>query len=60
VPSYIGRLTREPLLQGKSFASLQIGQAAQLQAGDAEGKPVPKPAPYVEFSLQAVPESPRP
>ncbi|SFD95406.1 PilN domain-containing protein [Massilia yuzhufengensis] len=60
VPGYISRLTQEPLLQGKSFASLQIGQAAPLQSLDADGKPVRSEAPYVEFSLQAVPEAPRP
>ncbi|NNG23200.1 PilN domain-containing protein [Massilia sp. ML15P13] len=63
VPGYIGRLTREPLLQGKSFASLQIGQAEALTRTDADGKQVKTPAPYVEFSLQsttATPEATRP
>jgi len=60
VPAYIQRLTQEPLLQGKSFASLQIGQAAPVQAAGADGKPVAGPAPYVEFSLQSVVEAPRP
>ncbi|UVW26936.1 PilN domain-containing protein [Massilia sp. H6] len=55
VPGYINRLTREPLLQGKSFTSLQIGQAEALSRLDADGKPVKTPAPYVAFSLQAVP-----
>ncbi len=53
VPGYIGRLTQEPLLQGKSFASLQIGQAQALVQTDADGKQVRTPAPYVEFSLQS-------
>lgn len=56
VPGYIGRLTQEPLLQGKSFASLQIGQAAQVVAAGSDGKQVSSPAPYIEFSLQSVPE----
>ena len=60
VPGYINRLTQEPLLQGKSFASLQIGQAEPVQTQDAEGNPVKTPAPYVEFSLQSVVEAPRP
>lgn len=63
VPGYIGRLTQEPLLQGKSFASLQIGQAEALTRTDADGKQVKTPAPYVEFSLQstaATPEATRP
>lgn len=60
VPAYINRLTQEPLLQGKSFASLQIGQAEPAQALGADGKPLRSPAPYVEFSLQSVMEGPRP
>lgn len=59
VPGYIQRLTQEPLLQGKSFASLQIGQAEQLERPGPDGKPVRSPAPYVEFSLQSVAEAPR-
>jgi Tfp pilus assembly protein PilN len=55
VPGYINRLTQEPLLQGKSFSSLEIGQAAPVQTPGADGKPVQSPAPYVEFSLQSVP-----
>jgi Tfp pilus assembly protein PilN len=57
VPGYIGRLTQEPLLQGKSFSSLQIGQAEPVQTQGADGKPVKSAAPYVEFSLQSVPEA---
>lgn len=57
VPGYIGRLTQEPLLQGKSFSSLQIGQAEPVQTQGADGKPVKSAAPYVEFSLQSVPET---
>jgi len=56
VPGYIGRLTQEPLLQGKSFSSLQIGQAAPVETQGADGKPVRSAAPYVEFSLQSVAE----
>jgi len=61
VPGYINRLTQETLLQGKAFASLQIGQAEPVQSLGADGKPVRAPAPYVEFSLQSVAaEGPRP
>lgn len=60
VPAYINRLTQEPLLQGKSFSSLQIGQAEPVQALAADGKPAPASAPYVEFSLQSVAEGARP
>jgi len=54
VPGYIGRLTQEPLLQGKSFASLQIGEAAAIESAGPDGQALRRPAPYVEFSLQSV------
>jgi hypothetical protein len=76
VPGYLNRLTREPLMQGKSFASLQIGEAAPLPLplpqlspvssplrspnAGADGVSGTRPAPYVEFSLQSVVEEPRP
>ena len=59
VPGYLARLTGEPLMQGKSFASLSISQPAKVDTADADGKPVASPAPWVEFSLQSVPEEPR-
>ena len=59
IPGYLARLTGEPLMQGKSFASLSISQPAPASTADADGKPVASPAPYVEFSLQSVPEEPR-
>lgn len=58
VPGYLNRLTHEPLMQGKTFASLRIGEAAPLHVQDAEGKPATRPAPYIEFSLQSVVEEP--
>jgi len=61
VPGYINRLTQEPLLQGKTFASLQIGQAEAVQTQGPDGKTVRTPAPFVEFSLQSVAaQEPRP
>jgi hypothetical protein len=69
VPAYITRLTREPVMQGKSFGSLQIREPAPVAPG-AAGMPAGAGAPtggapatpaYVEFSLQAAgakPESP--
>ena len=57
VPGYIGRLTQEPLMHGKSFSSLQIGQAAPVETQAADGKVVKSAAPYVEFSLQSAPET---
>jgi hypothetical protein len=59
VPGYLARLTGEPLMQGKSFASLSISQPAPLNTADADGKPVASPAPWVEFSLESRPEEPR-
>jgi hypothetical protein len=59
VPGYLNRLTQEPLMQGKAFASLQIGEAAPVATTGADGKQGSAPAPYVEFSLQSVPEEPR-
>ena len=49
VPAYIGRLTREPVMQGKSFGSLVISRAAPA---DKDAKPGTE-APFIEFSLQA-------
>lgn len=64
VPGYLNRLTSEPLMQGKSFASLQIGEAAPLPVAaavpGADGQAPTRAAPYVEFSLQSVAEEPRP
>lgn len=48
VPAYISRLTREPVMQGKSFGSLQISRASTK-----DDKDVVTLAPYVDFSLQA-------
>jgi hypothetical protein len=56
LPGYLGRLTREPRMQGKAFGSLQINQAAPLKSIGADGKETTAPAPFVEFSLQSKPE----
>ena len=49
VPGYIGRLTHEQVMQGKTFGSLQISQPETKKAGsDAV-----EAAPFVEFSLQS-------
>lgn len=45
LPAYIQRLGKEPVMQGKNFATLQMRQPA---AG-----PAPAPARYVEFTLQS-------
>jgi len=67
VPGYLNRLTNEPLMQGKSFASLQIGEAAPLPlpagssgGNSADGQAPTRAAPYVEFSLQSVAGEPQP
>ena len=68
VPGYLTRLTREPIMQGKGFGSLQISEGTRPApaAGAAAAAPVPAeavqdnaPAPYVEFSLQSNSEAPR-
>ncbi|MDN4060877.1 hypothetical protein QPK31_21920 [Massilia sp. YIM B02769] len=68
VPGYLTRLTREPVMQGKAFGSLQIseGERAPPPAASAATGAPPAPAaaqagaaPYVEFSLQSNPEAPR-
>jgi len=56
VPGFLTRLTREPVMQGKGFGSLQISE------GTRDGQAAPAaaaPAPYVEFSLQSNSEAPR-
>jgi hypothetical protein len=45
VPAYLGRLNREPVLQGGQFAALEISVPAGATA---------RAAPYVEFRLQAL------
>lgn len=42
VPAYLGRLGREPLLQGKSFASMRIGQPKTSKENNTA---------FVEFSV---------
>ena len=59
IPGYLNRLTGEPLMRGKAFASLSISQAAPVATSGADGKTASAPAPYVEFSLQSVPEEVR-
>jgi hypothetical protein len=48
VPAFIGRLGREPVLQGKSFAALDI----RVPQGSGD-KADAAPAPYLEFSLRS-------
>lgn len=54
VPAYIERLTRETVLQGKSFGNLQITQpAAPATSAAAPAAPAAAPLSFIEFSLQA-------
>jgi hypothetical protein len=62
VPGYIQRLTREAVLQGKTFGSLEIARPGatsgpQPAGGAAAGGMASAGAPFVEFRLttQAVP-----
>lgn len=50
VPTYLTRLSREKIMQGKTFGSLDIVQPKAEAA--KEGAPA-VPPPYVEFSLQS-------
>jgi hypothetical protein len=49
VPNYINRLTREPVMQGKSFSSLEIAQGEMKEEGGRTSA-----APFVEFRLESV------
>ncbi|GAB3409985.1 hypothetical protein NX774_08010 [Massilia agilis] len=55
LPGFLGRLTREKIMQGKSFGSLQISQPSSSAQGK-DGKPSATAGQYVEFSLQSKPE----
>lgn len=48
LPAYIQRLSQEPVMKGKSFATLRMAQPK-----DGSDKPVARS--YVEFNLQSVP-----
>jgi Tfp pilus assembly protein PilN len=47
VPAYLGRLTHEPVMRGKAFGSLRIGQPAADKDAAATA------APFIEFSLDS-------
>lgn len=55
VPSYISHLKREPVLQGKSFATLEMQAADANRAGHGDGGTIMKTAApaYIEFRLQS-------
>ncbi|RZI43059.1 MSHA biogenesis protein MshI [Herbaspirillum sp. HC18] len=57
VPVYIGRLKREPIMQGKSFSLLemQVPQVEQVEQATKDSAPVARrvPAKYIEFNLQS-------
>lgn len=52
LPAYIQRLGREPVMQGKSFATLQMKQPKTDAAADS--RPL---SGYVEFTLHSTPEN---
>lgn len=54
VPGYISRLKREPVMQGKSFAALEM-QVPRAEADEKTGAAASKERmkPYIEFSLQS-------
>jgi len=54
IPAYISKLKREPIMKGKSFATLEMQTPESRQSGKsdaAEEKPK-GPANYIEFSLR--------
>ncbi|SFV05052.1 hypothetical protein [Pseudoduganella namucuonensis] len=59
LPGYLNGLSREPVLKGKSFGQLEMGQpkpATLVQTAlPGQAAAVAPTVPYVEFSLQAVP-----
>lgn len=62
LPGFLGRLTREKVMQGKSFGSLEIGQPGQGAPAGVDAKQ-PQSAPaasFIEFSLLSKPEGPKP
>jgi len=65
VPGFLTRLTREPVMQGKGFGSLQMSEGSREPQGGAPAPASPAtaapagPAPYVDFSLQSNSEAPR-
>lgn len=60
VPGFLGRLRKEPVMQGKAVGSLQIGEAAALKVTGKDGKDSTAPAPYVDFSLASTPPEVKP
>ena len=54
VPAYINRLKNEPVMQGKSFAALEMRTPPeQPDRGDPPGDKPRSLPPYLEFSLQS-------
>jgi Tfp pilus assembly protein PilN len=55
VPAYMNRLKREPLMQGKSFGTLEMqvpqGDPGKDAAGKDAGKPKTELAGYIDFRL---------
>jgi hypothetical protein len=55
IPAYIGRLRSEAVMQGKSFAALEISTPEPVATKtDVKGKPVIAAPSFVEFNLQSV------
>jgi Tfp pilus assembly protein PilN len=55
VPAYISRLKREPVMQGKSFATLEMRLPLVDQAGKGDPAAAKQrvPASYIEFNLRS-------
>jgi hypothetical protein len=52
VPAYISRLKREPVMQGTSFATLEM-QVPQIDPARKDETAKPQMAGYIDFSLQS-------
>lgn len=56
VPLYVTQLKREPIMQGKTFSTLQMERpmlAVPAAVSAADPKKLPEPAPYLEFQLHS-------
>jgi hypothetical protein len=51
IPAYVGRLNREPALQGRAFRALDIQRPADEEAAKPASDAARRLAPYVEFAL---------
>ena len=51
LPTYIQRLNREPVLQGREFSALEMRRPAPVKDKNAAGEAKPETPRYIEFAL---------